>query len=70
MTLADLLPDLKLLEKSEKLQLIQLLAAEIVKDQQQELTLPSEPVAIWSPHDSPQAAADLLAFLESQAANN
>lgn len=65
MTLIDLLPTLHSLPKSEKLQIIQILTDAVAKEEKREIELPSEPAAVWSPYDSTQGAADLLAFLDA-----
>jgi hypothetical protein len=65
MTIADILPQIQQLPDAEKRQLVELLIAELKALGKAEMDLPSEPPSIWSPHDSYQAAADLLSFARS-----
>ena len=65
MKLIELLPTLHSLPKAEKLQVIQILTAEVAKEESSAIDLPGEPAAVWSPYDSTQGAADLLAFLDA-----
>ncbi len=70
MTLAELLPDIQSLPRSEKLRLIQLIAADVARDDGSALDVADKTVPIWSPHDSFQGAATLLRVLdEDQAAS-
>jgi hypothetical protein len=65
MTIADILPQIQQLPDAEKWQLVALLTAELTGQEKNEIDVPSEPPAIWSPHDSYQAAAELLTFARS-----
>lgn len=66
MTIADILPQIRQLPDAEKLKLVEILTAELKSHDEKEIDFPSEPPSIWSPHDSYQAAADLLTFARSQ----
>ncbi|TWU32057.1 hypothetical protein Q31b_58520 [Novipirellula aureliae] len=62
MTIAEILPQIQQLPDAEKRRLVELLTAELQSPSQSDSALPSEPLPIWSPHDSYQAASDLLDF--------
>jgi hypothetical protein len=61
--LAQLLPSLRLLKRSEKLQVIQFLAGELAED---ETELPRSDVEypVWSPHDAFEAASIIMKQLK------
>lgn len=66
MTLAELLPALHGLPKCEKLQAIQLLAADVAREDG-ELLVPSEAAyPVWSPFDAFDGAASLMRLLEDE----
>lgn len=65
MTLAEILPEIRCLPRLEKLQLIQMLAAEIASEGGDAVELPTEPLPVWSPWDSYEAAETLAKLLES-----
>ncbi len=68
MTLAELLPALHRLAKSEKLRAIQVLAADVAREDG-EIFAPSEaPYPIWSPYDAFDGAATLMRLLEQEKA--
>ena len=68
MTLAELLPALHSLAKSEKLRAIQVLAADVARENG-ETFVPSEaPYPVWSPYDAFDGAATLMRLLEEDAA--
>ncbi|MFM9195141.1 MAG: hypothetical protein ACKOWG_05265 [Planctomycetia bacterium] len=68
MTLAELLPALHGLPKREKLQVIQLLAADVAREDG-ELLVPSEAAyPVWSPFDAFDGAASLMRLLEDEKA--
>jgi hypothetical protein len=68
MTLAELLPALHGLAKSEKLRAIQVLAADVAREEG-EIFAPSEaPYPIWSPYDAFDGAATLMRLLEQEKA--
>ena len=63
MTLSELMPTIQSLPRSDKLRLIQLLAAEIAEEEGIAQDVVGKTVPIWSPHDSFQGAATLLRVL-------
>jgi hypothetical protein len=66
MSLSDLLPTLHALPRSDKLQLIQLLAADMAREERAVADLADKTVPIWSPHDAFEGAATLLSALEEE----
>lgn len=64
MTLSEILPTIQSLPRSDKLRLIQLLAADVARDEGVALDRADKTVAIWSPHDSFEGAATLLRVLD------
>ena len=64
MTLSEVLPAVQLLPRADKLRLIQLLAADVARDDQIVLDMADKSVPMWSPYDSLQGAATLLRVLE------
>ena len=64
MTLSEVLPTIQSLPRSDKLRLIQILAADIARDEGIALDVANKTVPIWSPHDSFQGAATLLRVLD------
>ncbi len=68
MTLAELLPALHGLAKCEKLRAIQVLAADVAREDG-EILVPSEAVyPVWSPFDAFDGAATLMRLLEDEKA--
>jgi hypothetical protein len=66
MTLTEMLPTIQSLSRAEKLRLIQLLAADVARDEED---VPAEQtVTIWSPYDSFEGAATLLQVLDENKA--
>ena len=66
MTLAELLPALHSLPKSEKLRAIQVLVADVAREDG-EILVPSEAAyPIWSPFDAFDGAATLMRLLEDE----
>ncbi len=63
MTLSELLPTIQSLPRADKLQPIQLLAADLALDDNIALNVANKTAPIWSPHDSFQGAATLLKLL-------
>ncbi len=63
MTLSEILPAIQLLPRVDKLRLIQLLAADVARDDGIALDVADKTIPIWSPHDSFQGAATLLRVL-------
>ena len=66
MSLSDLLPTIQALPRSEKLRLIQLLAADVACEEQAVVDLADKTVPIWSPYDALEGAATLLRALEEE----
>ncbi len=64
MTLSKILSTIQSLPRADKLRLIQLLAADVARDDGIALDLADRTVSIWSPHDSFQGAATLLCVLD------
>lgn len=64
MTLSEMLPTIQSLPRGDKLRLIQLLAADVARDDGITLDMADKTVPIWSPHDSFQGAATLLRVLD------
>ena len=63
MTLSELLPSIESLPRADKLRLIQLLAADVARDEGLALDVAGKTIPIWSPHDSFRGAATLLQIL-------
>jgi hypothetical protein len=57
MTLAELLPEIQSLPRGEKLQLIQLLAADVAREESMIAGWKDITIPIWSPFDAHEAAA-------------
>jgi len=64
MSLSDLLPTIQALPRSDKLRLIQLLAADMAREERAVADLADKTVPVWSPHDAFEGAATLLRALE------
>ena len=64
MSLSELLPTIQALVRSDKLRLIQLLAADMAREEGVAVDLADKTVPIWSPHDAFQGAATLLRVLD------
>ena len=64
MTLSEMLPTIQALPRADKLRLIQLLAADVARDEGIALDVADKTVPIWSPYDSLQGAATLLRVLD------
>lgn len=63
MTLAEMLPKIQTLPRADKLRLIQLLAAEVARDDGVPLDAADQTISIWSPYDACEGAASLLNVL-------
>ncbi len=63
MTLSELLPTIQSLPRADKLRLIQLLAADVARDEGLAFDVAGKTIPIWSPHDSFRGAATLLQIL-------
>jgi hypothetical protein len=64
MTLSEILPTIQSLPRADKLRLIQVLAADVARDEGVALDVADKTVPIWSPHDSFEGAATLLRVLD------
>ena len=64
MTLSEILPTIQSLPRADKLRLIQILAADVARDEGVALDMADQTVPIWSPHDSFEGAATLLRVLD------
>lgn len=64
MTLSEVLPTIQSLPRADKLRLIQLLAADVARDDGIVLDIADETIPIWSPYDSFQGADTLLRMLD------
>ena len=64
MALSEMLPTIQSLTRADKLRLIQLLAADVARDDGIDLEVANKTVPIWSPYDSFQGAATLLRVLD------
>ena len=64
MTLSEILPTIQSLPRADKLRLIQVLAADVARDEGVALDVADKTVPIWSPHHSFEGAATLLRVLE------
>ena len=68
MTLNELLPSLHALPRADKLRLIQLLAADVAREDGIALTDADRTYPVWSPHEAFDGAATLLRVLEQEKA--
>ena len=64
MSLSELPPAIRALERADKLRLMQLLAADVAREDTVELDIADQTVPIWSPHDAFEGAAALLRVLD------
>jgi hypothetical protein len=65
MTLSDVLPDIRLLPRVEKIRLIQWLAKELERDES-DLIEAGRSYPVWSPESAFSAAASALEALQSE----
>jgi len=63
MTLSEMFPTIQSLTRTDKLRLIQLLAADVARADGIVLDMAEKTVPFWSPHDSFDGAATLLHVL-------
>jgi len=68
MPLTDLLPTIHSLPRADKLRLLQLLTADLAREEGIALDLADRAVPIWSPHDAFDGAATLLRVLDEEEA--
>jgi hypothetical protein len=68
MSLADLFSSIRALSRTEKLQLIQVLAADLAEAEETVSLVAGRACPVWSPHDAHEAAAVLLKVLDAERA--
>ncbi len=68
-SLTELFPSIQTLPRGDKLRLIQLLAADVAREEGIALDLADKTVPIWSPYDAFDGAATLLQVLEEEVAS-
>lgn len=68
MTLSELLPELHALASADKLRAIQILAADVAREEGAELIEAGKTYPIWSPYDAFHGAATLLRVLDEEQA--
>jgi hypothetical protein len=68
MTLSELLPTIQSLPRAEKLQLIQILAADVAREELAALDLTERNVPLWSQYNAFEGAAALLRALDTEKA--
>jgi hypothetical protein len=68
MTLSQLLPELHALARTDKLRVIQMLAADVAREDGVELIEAGKAYPIWSPYDAFGGAATLLRVLDEEQA--
>jgi hypothetical protein len=66
MSLAELLPILQSLPRTDKLRVVQFLATELVCEEGAELLTPGRVYHVWSPIEAHEAAAALQKLLEAE----
>jgi len=64
MTLTELLPTIQSLPRADKFRLIQLLAADVAREEGITLALADKAVPLWSAYDAFDGAATLLNLLD------
>ena len=69
MSIAELLPVLHALPRSEKLHIIQVLVADMVREDAQVVEITPDQV-LWSPYDAYDAATTLLVLLNQEKATS
>ena len=68
MSLAEMVPDLQALPRADKLRVIQLLAAELAREEGMDVIPVGASCPIWSPFDAFDAANSLMHLLEQERA--
>ncbi len=68
MTLTDLIPELQALPRTDKLWVIQMMAAEVAREEEVGLPKSGQEYPIWSPFDAFEGAATLMRALEKEQA--
>ena len=66
MSLTELLPALQALPRADKLQAIQFLASELVREEEVTPLQPGASYPIWSPYDAFEAAETLQRLLQEE----
>jgi hypothetical protein len=69
MTLTDLIPELRALPRSDKLRVIQMMAAEVVREEDAGFLKAGQEYPIWSPFDAFEGAAALMSALQEEKAS-
>jgi hypothetical protein len=64
-SLDQMLPDIQLLSRVDKLRLIEMLAQDLVKEATEPLILPHQSYPVWSPDRAFSAAATMLQVLDA-----
>ena len=68
MTLSDLIPELRALPRTDKLWVIQMMAAEVAREEDSGQPKAGTEFPIWSPFDAFEGAATLMRVLEQEKA--
>ena len=63
MPLAELMPQIQELSRIDRLRLMQILAAELVKEESANFFVENPEYPIWSPYNCPEAAETLMELL-------
>ncbi len=66
MTLNDLIPELRALPRTDKLWVIQMMAAEVAREEDGGLLQAGQAYPVWSPFDAFEGAATLMRVLEQE----
>ena len=69
MSLSELPPAIRAMERADKLRLIRLLVDDVAREETAELDMADQTVPIWSPHDAFEGAASLLCVLDQDKAS-
>jgi hypothetical protein len=65
MSISELIPAIQSLSRAEKVQLLQVIAAEIAQDEELSIIPPRIKHEVWSPYDAFDAAEQLINALKS-----
>lgn len=66
MSLAELISQIQVLPKIEKLLLMQFLVTELVKEEDANFFVANQEYPVWSPHNCPEAANVLMNLLATK----
>ncbi len=69
MTLNDLIPELQSLSRADKLLIIQIMAADVAREEDVGLLRAGQEYPIWSPFDAFEGAAALMRALQQEKAH-